>query len=100
MKTNVDDLRNHLFETLEMLKDGDERMTIEKARAISDVAQTIINTARVELEFQKASKNKTGSRFIPLESDEKAIEQARPSENVADFKQVGPVRVRYRESGN
>jgi hypothetical protein len=100
MKTNVDDLRNHLFETLEMLKDGDERMSIEKARAIADVAQTIINTARVELDFQKASKNPTGSRFIPLESGEKAIEQARPSENVADFKQVGHVRVRYRESGN
>jgi len=46
----MSDLRNHLFETLEALKDKDDPMAIERAKAISDVGQTIINSAKVELQ--------------------------------------------------
>jgi hypothetical protein len=67
MKNKVEDLRNHLFETLEALKDKDAPMDIEPARAIADVAQTIINSARVEVEFLKATGNTTGSGFITIE---------------------------------
>jgi len=45
-KDKIQDLRHHLFETIEMLKDGD--MEIEKARAISEVAQVIINYSKVK----------------------------------------------------
>jgi len=51
MKNKLADLRNHLFETLEALKDKDAPMEIARAQAISDVAQTIINTAKVEIQF-------------------------------------------------
>ena len=34
-KNKIQDLRNHLFETLEMLKDGD--MDVSRASAIADV---------------------------------------------------------------
>jgi hypothetical protein len=46
----MSDLRNHLFETLEALKDKDDPMEIERAKAISDVSQTIIASAKVELQ--------------------------------------------------
>jgi len=49
------DLRNHLFETLEALKDEEKPMEIARAKAISDVAQTIINSAKVEVEFMEAT---------------------------------------------
>lgn len=57
-KNKITDLRNHLFETIEMLKDGDmeeTKMTVNKAKAISNVAQVIINSAKLEIEYMKAS---------------------------------------------
>jgi hypothetical protein len=55
MKNRMTDLRNHLFETLEALKDKDHPMDIERAKAVSDVAQTLINSAKVELQFLEAT---------------------------------------------
>ncbi len=53
-KNKMSDLRNHLFETLEALKDSEAPMDLGRAKAISEVAQTIINSAKVEVEFLKA----------------------------------------------
>lgn len=50
MARNIDDLRNHLFETLEALKDKKNPMDIERAKAIAGVAQVIINSAKVEVQ--------------------------------------------------
>ena len=41
---NIDDLRAHLFETLAALRDKDKPMEIERAKAVTEVAQVIINT--------------------------------------------------------
>ena len=51
MKNKLTDLRNHLFETIERLKDDEKPMEIDRAKAISEVAQTIINSAKVEVAF-------------------------------------------------
>lgn len=53
MKNKMTDLRNHLFETLEALKDEEKPMDLARAKAISEVAQTIINSAKVEIEFME-----------------------------------------------
>lgn len=53
-KNKITDLRDHLFETLEALKDQDKPMDLERARAISEVAQVIINSAKVEVDLVKA----------------------------------------------
>ena len=73
-RNKIEDLRNHLFETIEMLKDGD--MEMDKAKTIADVAQVIINSAKVEVDFMKVVHG-NGSGFIPLDSREhpKALEQ-------------------------
>ena len=48
-RNKINDLRNHLFEVIEMLKDEEENsMTIEKAETIAQVAQVIINTGKLE----------------------------------------------------
>ena len=64
-KNKIEDLRNHLFETIEMLKDGD--MEIDKAKAISEVAQVIINSAKVEVNFLKEMGSNRHTGFIQLE---------------------------------
>jgi hypothetical protein len=54
-KNRIDDLRNHLFEQLERLKDENdpEKLAVElaRAKAISDVSKVIIETAKVELDL-------------------------------------------------
>lgn len=65
MKNKIEDLRNHLFETLEALKDKDAPMQIERALAVAKVAQVIVNSAKVECDFVKLTGRKH-SDFIPL----------------------------------
>lgn len=55
MSKDISDLRNHLFTALEGLADKNKPMEIERARAIADVAQTIINSAKVEVDRMKIS---------------------------------------------
>ena len=55
-RNKINDLRNHLFEVIEMLKDDEQNsMTIEKAKAIVDVSQAIINTDKVEVDYIRAT---------------------------------------------
>lgn len=63
----ITDLRTHLFATLKGLTDKNDPMDIARAKAVSDVAQVIINSAKVEVEHMKISGEK-GSGFIPLPS--------------------------------
>jgi hypothetical protein len=63
-KNKMSDLRNHLFETLEALKDAEKPMELDRARAISQVAQTIIESAKVEVEFVRAIEASSGSEFF------------------------------------
>jgi len=51
MNNDITVLRTHLFDTLRGIKDGS--MEIETAKAINDIAQTIINTAKVEVDHMK-----------------------------------------------
>jgi hypothetical protein len=54
VKNKMSDLRNHLFETIEALKDDEKPMELGRAKAIGEVAQVIINSAKVEIEFMEA----------------------------------------------
>ena len=73
MKNKIEDLRNHLFETIEMIKSGD--LDLDKAKAITETAQVIINSAKVEVDFLNAVGGLgNGSGFIPVESN-RAIEK-------------------------
>ena len=53
MSNTVNDLRDELFATLRALRSGE--LDVEKARAVSEVAQTIINSAKVEVDYIKAN---------------------------------------------
>lgn len=67
MKNKIEDLRNHLFETLEALKDPEKPMDIERAKAVADVARVIVDSAKAEVQFIQATGKVTeGTGFIPL----------------------------------
>lgn len=55
MKT-IADLRDNLFKVLDDLSDKNASAeTIARAKAVSDIAQTIINTAKVEVDYIRAA---------------------------------------------
>lgn len=70
MKNKIEDLRNHLFSTIEGLLDPDKPLEIERARAVSDVAQTIINSAKVEVDFLRATGSQKDTGFISNQKPE------------------------------
>ena len=51
----LEDLREHLFETLKSLRDQENPMSIDRAKAISEVAQTVINSAKAEIDYLRAT---------------------------------------------
>ena len=77
MKNKLLDLRNHLFATIEAVLDPDEPMDIERARAVAELAQVTINSAKVEVEYLRVTMGIKGSGFIidesakPVEGDRK-----------------------------
>jgi hypothetical protein len=70
MRNKIEDLRNHLFETIEQLKDKDEPMDLDRAKAVADVAQVIINSAKVEIDFL----NKVGGNGTNFITSDKLID--------------------------
>jgi len=63
-KNKIEDLRDHLFETLEALKDPDKPMEVDRAKAIAGVAREIIESAKVEVKFLEVTGSSGGSGFI------------------------------------
>jgi hypothetical protein len=59
-------LRQHLFDSITRLGTNATAEEIERAKAIADTAQVIVNTAKVEIDFIRATGNPGGSNFIPL----------------------------------
>lgn len=52
----IDDLRKHLFTVLEGLADKEKPMDLERAKATCEVAQTIINGAKVQVDYLRVTK--------------------------------------------
>ena len=64
--SDIHTLRAHLFAEIQALREGKPGATVERAKAVSDIAQTIINTAKVELEFMRQTERNT-TDFIPIQ---------------------------------
>jgi hypothetical protein len=68
MKT-INDLRATLFDTLAAIKSG--TLDIDRAKAINDVAKTIINSAKVQIAY---SALRGDTPYIPFLDTAKAVE--------------------------
>lgn len=79
-RNKISDLRDHLFAALERI-DNDElshdeiKSEVEKAKAISAIGSVIINSAKVEVDFIKATgRIDTNSELFKSINDPKRIE--------------------------
>lgn len=75
MKNKIEDLRNHLFAQLERLSDTelDLNKEIDRAASMCQVAETIISTAKVEVEFIKATTQDgdASTGFFPIAKEQR-----------------------------
>lgn len=55
MSSNISTVRQHLLDTLADLRNRENPMEIERAKAIAQVAGVLIDSAKVEVEFIKAT---------------------------------------------
>lgn len=59
----INELRTHLFDALRGLGDKEKPMDLERAKAVAQVAQVIINSAKVEVDHMKVTGSK-GTGFM------------------------------------
>lgn len=80
---NLETLRTTLFAELQKLNDGDLsnketlRGAIDHAQAVTNVADTILNSCRIELDYCKMMQRNTPlSGFVPRDLHEEEIQRA------------------------
>lgn len=73
--SNITELRAHLMATLASLRDRDNPMEPDRARAIAQVAGVLVDTARVEIDYLKAT-GQDESRFLDTTGGERALPDA------------------------
>ena len=59
----IDDLRRVLFDTISAVKAG--QMDITKASVINDLSRTVVDTAKVEVDFLRVTGTDTSSFIAP-----------------------------------
>lgn len=65
MKNKIEDLRNHLFATIEGLLDTEKPLEVERAKAVAQVASVMIESAKVEVKAIELL-NLPGSTFLQI----------------------------------
>lgn len=63
-KKTIEDLRESIFDTIDLLKAG--KIDVSQAKAVADLGHVIVDTAKVEIEFADKLGGK-GSGFIPID---------------------------------
>ncbi|MEI2416192.1 hypothetical protein V8Z80_08410 [Orrella sp. JC864] len=63
----IGDLRDAMFDTLEKLKAG--TISIEQAKAVSEIGQVIINSAKVEVDYIRANNGGESSFLDAIGND-------------------------------
>ncbi|MEN7529283.1 hypothetical protein [Cupriavidus sp. DL-D2] len=52
---NIATVRQHLLDTLSDLRNREQPMEIDRARAVADVARVLVDSAKVEVDYLKAT---------------------------------------------
>ena len=76
----MDTLRGHLFDVLAGVKAGE--IDVDRAKAVCEVSQTIINTAKAESDYAKVTGLAVSSSLIEVKSAPAPMAIAAPAEAV------------------
>lgn len=84
MSQDLKTLRDELFATLRAVKDG--TVNLDKARSINEISKTIIDTAKVEVDYIRALEGEGHSAFI--QPDKGGTRPALPGEAMNGIKSI------------
>ena len=65
MSNDITELRGVLFDTLRDLRNKEAVIDIDRVGAINDIAQTIIQSAKVEVDHMRVTGATSSSNFLP-----------------------------------
>lgn len=85
---DISALRSHLFNTLQALQDKNNPMDVERAKAVCEVGQVIINSAKAEIDFARVNGSVDTVFFTKVTP--KVISQQDFNESKAQEKQPDP----------
>lgn len=66
MTMHINDVRQHLMDTLAALRSEKNPMDLDRARVVGQISGVLVDTARVEIEFLKVTGEKT-SPFLEVD---------------------------------
>jgi hypothetical protein len=84
----MNDLREHLMNTLSALRDRDRPMEVDRARAVAQVAAVAVETAKVEVEYIRAIGGNGRSPFMTPPGTPSEL-PAPENTGSAEVKQIG-----------
>lgn len=96
MSSHINELREHLMQTLAGLRDRDNPMEPDRARAVAKVASVLVDTAKVEVEFLKATHGDRSDFLGKQEEDRPALQN---NSNTPTAHNPFPTVVRHRLAG-
>jgi len=71
MANNIEELRSILFDTIREVKRGE--IDLDKAKAIENLSQTIINSAKVEVDYMRVTDKTTGTAFLEKKPEQELL---------------------------
>ena len=72
----IDDLRQVLFDTISAVKGG--QIDITRASIINDLSRTLVDTAKVEVDFLRVTKSDTSTFIAPATPEPVALPPPAP----------------------
>lgn len=78
---HINTLRNELLATLADLRNRDNPMEPDRARAIAQVASVLVDSAKVEIDYLKATGQDVSNFIDGMKAPEQALKLEQPSEN-------------------
>jgi hypothetical protein len=86
VRNKIEHLRDHLFETLEKLRDEENPMDIARALAVSTVASAIIESAKIEYRYAELGRT-LKSNFISIEDTPDPYLDEKRTASIADMRE-------------
>lgn len=73
-RMSMDDLRDHLDHLMKRLRDdSDTALDLDRAKLLIEAGQTVINSAKVEVDFMRVTGQMSGTGFIPVAAEQQAL---------------------------
>lgn len=87
--SDIATLRTALFDELKRVQDKNEKFDAARTRAVTEISGRILDSARVEIDYARATRRSVNTGFLPQGSDPILPEPPKPQEQGDSLTQTG-----------